>query len=249
MSYPYTQANRLLESHSYMYTPFQGVELLQSYAYGRTAILQQLAMAGDESGGPDAGLEIPAVPLLERSLAAISPEAASGFRELALHGNQKVLSETPIGQHAMEELSNLLPRFSVEQQVTTLELLRSLIASMLLARHDAVAKNWLDLLVQRFEVTKKLYASYPAGFRKGEGSSMSVRLYWLFALALCLFYISSVQIKYLSTLLKVSDLLCSLPESELRGYLSSKGMAAILAAEVMCVQNLAATKGVSFATR
>ena len=125
--------------------------------------------------------------------------------------------------------------------------MHALIAAQLTDVLDVNTKVWLDRLVQRFEVTKKIYEAYQAGFRKGEDANTSVRLYWLFALSLCLFYARSNEIKYLSTLLKVCDLLCSLPEKELQGHIPEHGLPTVLATELVSVQLLAEKKGVSFA--
>ena len=59
-------------------------------------------------------------------------------------------------------------------------------------------KIWLDRLVQRFEVTKKLYEEYFIGFRKGRGHNNLIKLYWLFALVLSIYYSETNQIKYLN---------------------------------------------------
>ena len=138
---------------------------------------------------------------------------------------------------------------STHVRVTTLDLLHSQIAVQLTSAHDANTKIWLDRLVQRFEVTKKIYETYLPGFRKGAGDNALVRLYWLLALALSLFYARSNQIKYLSTLLKVCDLLCSLPENMLHEAIPEHGLSVVLAAEIVGVQLLAEAKGVSFATK
>jgi hypothetical protein len=72
-----------------------------------------------------------------------------------------------------------------------------------------------------------------------------VRLYWLFALALSLYYARTGGLKYLSALLKVCDLLCSLPVAALQGRLPERGLATVLATEVVGVQLLAENKGVT----
>ena len=103
-------------------------------------------------------------------------------------------------------------------------------------------KEWLDRLVQRFEVSKKIYESYLPGFRRGSGSAKIVRLYWLFSLSLCIHYMASKNSKYLSTLLKVSDLLCSLSDEQLHYEVTSKELSLILSIEIMFVGFLAKDK-------
>ena len=140
--------------------------------------------------------------------------------------------------------SNELAKFSIAAAVNTEHLLGALLAAQLGVALDGLVKDWLDRLVQRFEVTKKLYASYPPGFRKGEGANTSVRLYWLLALSLCLFYAQTRNLKYLNVLLKVNDLLISLPPESLIGHISTKIMTAVFRAELAAVAGLAvASKG------
>jgi len=247
MSYPYTQANRLEEPHSYMYTPFQGSELLQSYQSGRMAVVRCRASAEYDRAEPDHLFVVCALPALEKLLDTSVPGAGQRFRALLAGGSAKALHSDKADDGSLNGLAKNLENLTTAVPVITLELLHALIAVQLTSERNVGTKIWLDRLVQRFEVTKKLYASYPAGFRNGEGGNTSVRLYWLFALALSLFYARTNEIKYLSTLLKVCDLLCSLPENRVQVCIPENGLSVVLAAEVVSVQLLAEKKGVPFA--
>ena len=94
------------------------------------------------------------------------------------------------------------------------------------------------MLVQRFEVTKKIYKNYHINFRKGEGESDVVQLYWLFALSLTLYFCATKKIKYINTLLKVSDLLCSLDDKLLSQSIPPQGLSLILLVELLSVKYL-----------
>jgi len=134
-----------------------------------------------------------------------------------------------------------LSSFNISSEVNSENLLVSLLSSQLNQGNESLIKFWLDLLVQRFEVTKKLYESYPVNFRKGEGRNDIVRIYWLFALSLSLFYCVTKSIKYLSTLLKVTDLLCSLEENPLNKNIPPQGLSLILLVELLGVKLLSKT--------
>ena len=246
MNYPYSQINRLEEPHNYMYTPFQGEALLSAYQSSRMAVAHHRAAVEYEDIEPDHMLVSYAVPALEKLFDATSFEGGEKFRAMLEGGKAKIFRQGKVEDDGLNGLAKGLERLTTGEPVTTSNLLHALIAAQLINVQDANTKVWLDRLVQRFEVTKKLYESYPPGFRKGEGSSTSVCLYWLFALALCLFYARSNEIKYLNTLLKVCDLLCSLPENLLQGHIPEYGLSAVLATEIVSVQLLAARKGVSF---
>ena len=239
MSYPYSQINRLDEPHNYMYTPFQGEALLQSYQSTRMAVLCRPTIVSRDSIEPDQMFVTYAMPALEKLIDATSAEVGKKFRALLEGVSDKMLGQTKTEADSLEDLANGLDGLTTTEPVTTLELLQALIAVQLTNVQNANTKVWLDRLIQRFEVTKKIYKSYQPGFRKGEGVNTSVRLYWLFALALSLFYARSHEIKYLSTLLKICDLLCSLPENALVGHIPEHGLSAVLATEIVSVQLLA----------
>ena len=246
MRYQYSQINRLEEPHNYMYTPFQGEALLQSYQSSRMTVLHRRVATEPGCVEPECMFVAYALPELEKLHDATSFEAGKRFRIL-LKGRGMVTSRQKKPENdSLNCLAKGFERLTTAEPVTTLDLLHTLIAVQLTNAHDANTKIWLDRLIQRFEVAKKLYESYLPGFRKGEGESTSVRLYWLFALALCLFYAGSNEIKYLSTLLKVCDLLCSLPENLLQGHIPEYGLTAVLATEIISVQLLTEKKGITF---
>jgi len=189
-----------------------------------------------------------ALPVLQTIFDASSLEDGKKFRALLKVKRMKIFTQSKDADLSLKSLAKGLEKLTMAEPAATLDILHSLIAVQLINVQDVNTKFWLDRLVQRFEVTKKLYETYLVGFRKGEGVSTSVRLYWLFALALCLFYARSNEIKYLNTLLKVCDLLCSLPEHELERHIIKHGLSVVLATEVLSVQLLCEKKGVSFAS-
>lgn len=234
MGYVYSEVDRLKEPHTYMYTPFEGAGFLDSYFTSRMACLRKAAGTG----------EAPDLPFLSRSARMLSecldtnaPTHRAEFRRLAGWNVDAASPANAAG--AAERLARLTP----SEVVVTSDLLAALLCSMTTRRDPDETKPWLDRLCQRFEVTKKLFDSYQPGFRKGEGSSTSIPLYWQFALALALFHAATGQLKYLSTLLKVCDLLCSLPVDALERDIPRNGLATVLAAELASVRRLAESKG------
>jgi len=229
-----------------MYTRFEGEALLQAYHSSRVEVMCRCVYREDDAAAPDDMLVSGALPVLQELFDAISVDCAQSFTALLEGGHMKIINKNNTDRCCFIDPAKPLHLISLTGTVRTLELLHALIAVQLTGSPDSITKVWLDRLVQRFEVTKKLYEFYPPGFRKGEGTNRSARLYWLFSLALCLFYIRSNEIKYLSTLLKVSDLLCSLPVNELTGQIPEHGLLIVLAAEIVSIQQLASKKGVSF---
>lgn len=244
--YQYTQSNRLDEPHSYMYTPFEGEALLFSFKTARISFIKKLSATQTISQATDTDFGNYAVPFLEKSFDSISSVAGEKFRQISLFNSKELEeSDSSINADIVEGLNRQLATIDITKSVSTIDLLQSLITAQSTGMADTRIKEWIDRLVQRFEVTKKLYEIYQPGFRKGQGSNRSIQLYWLFALVLSLYYASSCQIKYLSTLLKVCDLLCSLPEDLLMGHISSNLMRAILATEVVSIELLIEKKGIA----
>lgn len=205
------------------------------------------ATAEHASFEPDHLLLSYALPALEQLFDDNLFEGGKKFRALLECGSAQIFGSGKVEVDRLDGLAGGLARLTMDEPVSTLDLLHAMIAAQLTYVLDSNTKVWLDRLVQRFEVTKKIYEFYPPGFRNGEGGNTSVRLYWLFALALGLYFARSNKIKYISTLLKVCDLLCSLPKNMMQGHIPKQGLHAVLAAEMVSVQLLAEKKGVPFA--
>jgi hypothetical protein len=245
MSYIYTEVNRLEQPHNYMYAPFDGERFLHAYQISRMNTLRGITSVNSEA--IVVSYEQQALQVLVAAMQTPSFDAAGkvatrfdGYESFAIgEAEEKNL------QSVAAALLQLTPTASVD----TRALLESLIAAELREEHAELACVWLDRLIQRFEVTKKIYEAYQPGFRKGESSNHSIILYWQMALVLSLSYARTQHLKYLNTLLKVCDLLCSLPQEVLFGHLPAKLMSAILMFEVDSVSSLAQTKGVNIATQ
>ena len=238
MRYKYTEFNRLENPHKYMYTPYQGEDFIDSYFRDRLANIKQLQSGANQPcrNKVDQYLCLGAIAQLDGFLnKKLSDQVKNNWKTILnskgsycfAGGVKNIICNT-------EKLSS----FNIEDKISSEKLLTTLLFNQLNNKSNELVKIWLDRLVQRFEVTKKLYETYPVGFRKGRGRSDLVRLYWLFGLSLTLFYSATSSIKYLSTQLKVSDLLCSLDENYLKEELPSKGLFLILLVELLNIQSL-----------
>jgi len=71
----------------------------------------------------------------------------------------------------------------------------------------------INLLLKRFEVTKKIFRNYDIDFRPIDKLDFqNLKLYLKFGCVLSLSYYRSNKIQYLNTLLKLNDILCSMFE-------------------------------------
>lgn len=249
MTYWCSQKNRLEKPVDYMYAEFQGPQFLKKYLTSRTTIANVLKAVENANISFDQLLVVKALPLFSDLIRATSSNAEKSFLALIDSRDIKLSGLTDAENNLLDSHAKDLVKNTTDESVTTLKLLHELISAQLADTTNPHTRVWLDRLVKRFEVTKKIYDSYQAGFRKGNGENTSVRLYWLFALALCLFYVHTHELKYLNSLLKVNDLLCSLPEGMLRGNIPTCGMSIVIASEVVSIQLLAEKKGVLFASK
>jgi hypothetical protein len=232
MSYIYSEVNRLEEPHNYMYTPFEGDGLIKKFAESRRKFLAETFYTG--SNNTDLWLEA-LLPSIEITISSFGRTAAKYWPACATPKNDTVDHET-----------SPLSVFSMSEEVITKSLLLALAFELSQTGVTKDIKSWLDRLTGRFEVTKKLYTSYLPGFRKGSGSNRETELYWLMSLVLGLYYLKTEESKYLSTLLKVSDLLCSLPSEELQ-KLDQNGLRLVIALELIGVESLAIKKSLGYA--
>jgi hypothetical protein len=237
MKYSYTANNRLHEPHAYMYSPYGGEAFLQSYVADR---LERLLLLNASTGSDWTAAEAQAHTVLRRLLNADGDFPVSRLAELMSVPNLAAEFESKI----------VFPvNFPNIEPIKTGDLLCALLNSFLDFSPESdvgtTALHWLDRLLQRFEVSKKLRASYLPGFRKGEGVDDDVGLYRQFALVLALAYAHQQELQYLSTLLKVNDLLLSLPVEAHAGCSDDHALFLTIAVELHAVLRLAEKQGVS----
>jgi len=237
MKYSYTASNRLHKPHAYMYSPYGGEAFLQSYVADR---LERLLLLNASTGTDCTAAEARADAVLRTLLNVDGDFPISRLAELMSVPNVTADFESKIVFPAS---------FPNVEPINTSDLLDSLLNSFLdfsLEGDDGSAPlQWLDRLLQRFEVSKKLRGSYLPGFRKGEGADDDVGLYRQFALVLALAYAHQQELQYLSTLLKVNDLLLSLPFEAHAGCSGRRALFLTIAVELHAVLRLAEKQGVS----
>jgi len=245
MNYLYNQRNLLEVPEKYMYTKFQGIDLFESYFNNRNNILKKCR--GNISGPSSSSLVIQrAFIVIKQNLISKSPDALENFCPQFKQEDVKSIHSRINDELDSVQINKLMNKFSLGQQMKTSILLDALFASILLDVNNINNKIWLDRLVQRFEVTKKIYEEYLPGFRKGYGHNNLINLYWLFALVLSIYYAETNQIRYFSTLIKVCDLITSLPFKDLSRDIPEFGLDLVLSLEIIFVKILLKAKGIKY---
>jgi hypothetical protein len=220
VTYQYTDVNQLVQPHSYMYTPYQGKAFITAYLKDRKEDMQRFKLLELKEQLSES----------DRYICEISKNFLSGGLQL-------------LDSKSIKQVSD----FDDQLKIFSEELLISLIFSQFSKEPDVRLKHWVDFLVQRFEVTKKIHEIYhPNKHRKGGGGSENTRLYWLFSLLLTLNYRTTNNVKHLSTNLKINDLLCSLNDDFCQ-TVPKQGLLLVLSAEIEHINVLfRGIKGVTF---
>jgi hypothetical protein len=232
INYEYTETNRLDTPHKYMYTSYQGSEFLGAYFRDRLKYLKSFQQIKGQKYKNKVNLSIHSrVAIVLKNF--LEREFCNESLKTVVNLDAIIKTDSSNSDSIMD-----LSSFNIDDKINSKDLLVSLLNSQINKKDEILIKFWLDLLGQRFEVTKKLYESYPANFRKGEGGNNIVHLYEIFVLSLAIFYSTTKNLKYLSILLKVTDLLCSLDEKTLSENISIQCFSLVLLVELLSIKSL-----------
>ena len=144
----------------------------------------------------------------------------------------------------LREEAILASSFSINERIVLKDLLSSVLSQTVSSKIEQ-ASPWVARIIQRYEVSKKLFAEYAPGFRKGEGALKDLSAYLEFALCLAYLYALKNKLQYLSTLMKLVDMLLSME----RGYFSAAkdidDLEIIVGAELFFFKDLLSNCGLS----
>ncbi len=220
VAYRYTQKNLLAERYHYMYTPYEGPDFLRAYLAQRQAIRDQL---GENR---------------ERLLAEESTEAALAEEICrAVSGTLRNGAPTPLRSRVLQTLPAQPGACEFATQVLLLDLWQCHLHYPERAAQECPA--WLDFLIKRFEVAKRLYIGYGADLKPRIRSYDQLESYALLAALLMYRYRQTPNLKYLNTVLKLVDLLASAGLAEGSALTQLTALAAV-EAELAAVQALMA---------
>ncbi|WP_243544280.1 hypothetical protein [Pseudodesulfovibrio tunisiensis] len=200
-TYPYTGEDRIRKPHSYMYTPFVGTEFFSAYADDRSRTLMALGGHCPEKVGM-AGF-------LARAASLARQELSGGGSCLCL--SAEALRSLPEFVHEQDPAAEPLPE-STDRAFQTLPVLHSLLVAV---RDGEDVGQWLEFLVHRFEVSKRIRVGYnlPDGLADGFAE---LGPYALFSVLLALEYSRTRDLRLVNALLKCNDIVgsvCAAPQS------------------------------------
>ncbi len=235
MNYEYTEVNRLQSPHKYMYTQYKGKEFLHAYVEDRISFLNEIKKLGPVNYSDQYDQ------LYAKALAMLLEYLKKNIETKNI-GNVFNF-DCSFKQHDQSfdrSKLNVLPLLSFNRTnpINSEDLLVSVLNSQVNIADPRLIEFWLDLLVQKFEVTKKIYEQYSVNFGKGQGRSDTVKIYWILLVSLSLHFAITKNIKYLNTILKVNDLICSLNISKTCKDLPTNYLALVLSFELANIKNL-----------
>jgi hypothetical protein len=208
-----------------MYTPFGGGEFLREYFLDRINTINRLKNLD---------------PILSRE------DSPKNQLELLIQVMVSYIHDENGGYQLEYETTwrDLYKDFKLSKEIQTQKLLKALVFRQISGHCGEEEIFWLDRLVQRFEVSKKLYNFYPSDFRKGYGRYQEVEHYLILAVVLCLHYEKVKKIKYLSTQLKLTDLLSSQTIAQFEGGVPLRALYFLICIEIENVRQLMRQQGV-----
>lgn len=233
--YRYTDRDLLQNPESYEYTEFQGEPLLRSYLQGRRSVVEKLGVNAEPH--PDE---------IDRSRAIHRWNQAFA----CLPGSDDPPPETPVDAVSNASGTTPIPKPPESgQEINTAATIGSLTEQLVedAGAENGVLKAWLDLFIQRFEVQKRLYASYTvegSQLRAATDEQTDLRSYPLLGVACILYHHRHRRsLKAVNTALKIGDTLVSISERldspEVQGLTE-----AFIGAELHVVHQLSEEQGV-----
>jgi len=241
ISYKHTLENRLTTPDKYMYSAFQGSDFISAYHQDRLKHLTRFSTLDSENHNHNHQLSSELNSKVTQRLTAIlRGSRLEKFEIGCMNKGDYVCSDKII-------TSIDLSVFEITNEICSRDLLVSLVSQQLNGGDPTLIKYWLDRLLQRFEVTKKIYEVYPKNLSKGIGEGTDIFAYWIFSVSLILHYKDTHSVKYLNTLLKVIDLLCSLEDRDLINSMMIQDLSLVLLVELSFIEYLSRNiKGLSY---
>ena len=222
VAYPYASKDLLKNRYHYMYTPFEGPSFLQAYLAQRRTLCTMLRNADN----PSATLQSNAEYILVNELCDLLQNDARTQKQVG----------------SENWTLRVLPALPGEVQFTTRDVLLDLLYQYQASDYSGLQfQAWIETLVKRFEVSKRLHMSYSKELRPTEKNSGHGDDYAFLSLLLVCLYRDGSSLKYLNTTLKLVDLIGALGVTD--GVSRLAGLAAT-EAEVNSVVLLMKEQGV-----
>ncbi|MBL52019.1 MAG: hypothetical protein CMG57_08695 [Candidatus Marinimicrobia bacterium] len=244
MSYKYNKRNLINEPERYMYTEFMGVDFFKYYFESRYKFIASL----NEEGGNIFSLfeTKKIIKKVEKNLAGRSLKEVKIYKMELNWFYERYEKRVDEQGDKKTNAESLINKFSFDKELDTEGLFIALLSSLLSNQNAKEIKIWTKHMLQRFEVTKKFYNFYLPGGKKGYGATDSIETYCYFALILSMLYSEKFKLQYLNTLIKLCDLITSIPPKKIVNNFSVQLVRSIVSIELVFVKILLDSKGIVY---
>jgi hypothetical protein len=242
MLYKDINSDGTLIIESYMYAPSLGRSFVSIYTDFRKGIIEKLLGYGYDIKSQDNRQFLKTINYLDSFL---SSESSRNFLNQIFESDDNFierLNKESLNEESLTQTSETITGFT--GHIYTGDLIRNLInlkTSNIESAHGQVT----DLLIRKFEVSKKLSDYYfisnePAEITvlKGSDNNAPYQTYWMFSLLLLMNSVGADGIRILSTLLKINDSLCSIPIVRVTKEVNARQLAFSLAIETLIVNDV-----------
>ena len=207
--YKYSNVNRLKEPNTYMYTEYLGDKFIDIYYQNRQSLIDFYKSDGYRNIKNN--LNMNNIQIMNKLEFQINnfiskfdiPHTILNYSE---ENKNSSLIQIPNEQKLFSEGFN----FDIH------EVLNFIINDFDNSSSEDNRILYLNKLIRKFEVRKKIYSSYDQDFREQFGRFDDLEIYLKLKIALIIYYVHNLDIKYLNTILKISDTLCSQAISSLK---------------------------------
>ena len=237
MKYKYTIFNHLDQKPIYDYAEYDGINTIKVYFDNRYDFLNAL-----------------------KSINFIKSNYLNLFKE---HELKKILLREICKNKLVDEIYNYCKNINKKlykdnfkhstsinlNNVNTEKIILDSILSLFYKKNNSnhIMSN-INKLIQRYEVSKKLYENYDVNLKKGFGNWKFIDNYIHFSILLSLQLLKNFNLQTLSTLLKVNDLIISLDKVKLNKNHLLIFVIIPICLEIKFVSTIVAQKGISFDT-
>ena len=228
MRYPFFfNKNSVKDSFNYQYASMDGKELLYSYFRNRSNVLKKI----------------------EKNILRDNKLFISEYYDYKL---QNYLKQNILVKNTLKKKVFYKPKFNAfksnsnkKKIVETQNYLKKLIVNILEKKNYFDKKKIISFL-KSYEVKKKIYSYYSHNLKIGYGEKTLFENYILFYFILIISYVKKKDIRYLNTMLKVSDFIISKKNEKNLTKLYSENLYFSIKLEVQLLRKIISIKKIIF---
>ncbi len=196
--YDYASKDLLENEENYMYSEYLGSKFIKDFKKSRKNFKIKL-----HNLGPNSNYKITYI------------DSALNHIKINFLDHNSFNYPKLIETYSSKKISNEINNFSLKlfnEEIDTFLFLSSILCDLVSTKVISEdCKYAIHKLIQRFEVSKKIFTGYKTFITGGIGSFKEIELYLMLICILILYYLKTNSLSCLNCILKLMDLLISLP--------------------------------------